>query len=102
MPRRRATNIRTMVLRTAETLVNGDRNAVYGPPTEDFDRTARLWTAYLDGRSTVQAHDVAALMILLKMSRISWQPDHDDSWIDIAGYAACGLECVEHEEADGE
>jgi hypothetical protein len=31
-------------------------------------------------------------MALLKLSRISWQPDNPDSWTDLAGYAACGYE----------
>jgi len=31
-------------------------------------------------------------MALLKLSRIAWQPNKTDSWIDLAGYAACGWE----------
>ncbi len=88
-------NARQQLLREAEALVTGDRNNAYGPPTQDFDRTAIMWTAYLDGRRILEAHDVAAMMILLKLSRISWDPTNRDSWVDIAGYAACGYECVE-------
>lgn len=83
----------TELLATADRLVNGDRNNTYGPPSQDFTRTAQLWTTYLDGRSTLEAHDVAVMMILLKVSRLACTPDHEDSWIDIAGYAACGWDC---------
>jgi len=34
----------------------------------------------------------------LKVSRLSWRPDNPDSWVDIAGYAACGFECMISEE----
>lgn len=83
-------NPRSETLTTAEQLINGDRNNHYGPPSQDFTRTARLWTTYLDGRTTVEAHDVAIMMILLKISRIRWSPEQHDHWIDIAGYTACG------------
>ena len=83
-------NPRTDTLTKAEQLINGDRNNQYGPPNQDFGRTASLWTTYLDGRTLIEAHDVAAMMILLKISRIRWSPENHDHWIDIAGYAACG------------
>lgn len=85
-------NPRHQLLNQALALINTDRNNQYGPPTQDFDRTAKLWTTYLDGKTELQPHDVAAMMCLLKLSRISWQPDKQDSWADLAGYAACGYE----------
>jgi len=89
-----ATNRRTELLREAETLVNGDRNNAYGPPDQDFQRTADLWTIYLNGRRIIEAHDVAIMMALLKISRLSWQANKKDSWIDLAGYAACGYDII--------
>lgn len=83
-------NPRTDTLNQAEQLINGDRNNQYGPPNQDFGRTAQLWTNYLSGRTHLEAHDVATMMILLKISRIRWSPENHDHWIDIAGYAACG------------
>jgi hypothetical protein len=83
-------NPRTEILQTAEQLVNGDRNNQHGDPTQDFTRTAQMWQAYLG--TPLKAHDVAAMMALLKLSRISWNPQNKDSWIDLAGYAACGWE----------
>jgi hypothetical protein len=87
-----ARNARTDVLATAEELVNGDRNVQYGDPRADFQRTAAMWSAYLG--CEVAAHDVAAMMALLKVSRIRWSPTKQDSWVDLAGYAACGWDCV--------
>lgn len=94
-------NARAECLTTAESLVNGDRNAQYGDPRQDFQRTANLWTTYLDGKSTVEPHDVAAMMSLLKLSRIRWSPEKFDSWVDLAGYAACGWDCARPDEGDG-
>lgn len=88
-------NARATVLLGAEELVNGDRNAQYGDPRQDFQRTATMWAAYLG--CDVEPHDVAALMALLKVSRIRWSPQKLDSWMDLAGYAACGWDCAEGE-----
>ena len=89
-----AMNRRSELLREAETLVNGDRNNAYGPPDQDFQRTADLWTIYLNGRRIIEAHDVAIMMALLKISRLSWEPTKRDSWVDLAGYAACGYDII--------
>jgi len=35
---------------------------------------------------------VYACMIAVKLSRLIETPDHEDSWIDICGYAALGGE----------
>lgn len=85
-------NPRASILFGAEELVNGSRNAQYGDPRQDFQRTATMWGAYLG--IEVQPHDVAALMALLKVSRIRWSPGKQDSWMDLAGYAACGWDCA--------
>ena len=95
-------NTRKQVLDTAEELVNGDRNVDYGDPISDFRTTADMWSAYLSRRLdmpvSLQPHDVAAMMMCLKISRISWVPDKADNWIDLAGYAACGWDCVDRED----
>jgi hypothetical protein len=83
-------NRRSECLRTAENLVNNDRNTQYDEPSADFLRTARMWSAYLG--IPVAMHDVAAMMALLKIARIRFAPERDDSWFDLAGYAACGFD----------
>lgn len=87
------TSARRRLLDEAATIVDGDRNAQYGDPRQDFARTATMWGAYLG--VDVAPHDVAALMACLKVSRIRWSPDKRDSWLDLAGYAACGWDCIE-------
>jgi hypothetical protein len=100
MPKQREfTTVRGEVLDEAKGLIEGDRNNSYGPPTRDFQRTAAMATAFgfqVDGLD-LQAHHVAIFMALLKLSRLNWTPDKRDSWVDIAGYAGCGYECVTEE-----
>ena len=86
-------NLRAELLRHAEQLVNNDRNTTYDDPTVDFARIAAFWSAYLG--LEVALHDVAALMALLKLARIQGNAGHYDSWVDLAGYAACGWDCVD-------
>lgn len=86
------------ILQEAERLTNGDRQAQYGPPDQDFRRTADMWTAIwrhklLPGES-FSTIDVAIAMILLKCSRQTHQQKRDN-WTDIAGYANCGQKCAE-------
>lgn len=83
-------SIRTEILRAAESMVSGQRQQDYGTPENNFARIAALWSAYTGYPYTPA--DVAAMMILLKVARIKTTPSHRDSWIDIAGYAACGGE----------
>lgn len=94
-------SVRTSILSEADHLVNGDRNVSYGDPTADFSRTAELWGTYLRGvaarQDVIGPADVAVMMILLKISRLAWSPDKRDSWVDIAGYAACGADCAEQQ-----
>lgn len=94
---------RTELLREAVRLINGDRNNDYGDPVDDFAMTAQLWQVYLrramEARSLEEVyldpHDVAVMMMLLKISRLSWTPAKRDHWLDIVGYAGCGWECIE-------
>ncbi len=78
------------VLSIAEELVSGDRGNSYGPPWEDFVRTAKAWRAIFGWE--VSPQQVASAMIILKLSRAQHSPKRDN-WIDIAGYAHCGDLC---------
>ena len=43
----------------------------------------------------IDATDVAMMMALLKIARIAGGAGTRDSFIDLAGYAACGGECAD-------
>jgi hypothetical protein len=94
------TPVRAATLDEAKRLICGDRNNQYGPPGKDFNRAAQALNSLgfgkesLDGDSLelLDDHDIATIMIVLKLSRIMWSAQKRDSWIDVAGYAACGAE----------
>jgi len=90
---------RPHLLRTAERLVTQDRNTTYDDPSVDFRRIAGLWQVYLG--IEIEPYDVGALMALLKIARIAGDPTHADSWVDLAGYAACGYDVSDAELEEG-
>lgn len=81
---------RADILDTAKGYVTKDRAADHGDMEDNFSTIAAFWSAYL--KAPVSAHDVAAMMGLLKIARLRSNPAHQDNWIDLAGYAACGGE----------
>lgn len=88
--------LREAVLDAARECVLLNRNTDYGPPERNFAVIARLWQVYMDsvGNRPFRPHDVAVMMILLKVSRIAESPGKMDHWTDTAGYAAAGFEAV--------
>lgn len=91
---------RADILHAAEKCVCGQREQDYGTPEDNFETIAVLWETYLRracvdeaGGVYIDATDVAAMMALLKIARIAAGGGKADSWIDLAGYAACGAEC---------
>jgi len=73
------------ILRTAGDLITGDRQRTYGSAKASHSTIAGMWSAYLG--VDVTEVDVAAMMVLLKVSR-SRSSDHSDNWVDVCGYAA--------------
>lgn len=91
---------RADILHAAEKCVCGQREQDYGTPEDNFKTIAGLWETYLRracvdeaGGVYIDANDVAMMMALLKIARIAAGGGKADSWIDLAGYAACGAEC---------
>ena len=91
---------RADILHAAEKCVCGQREQDYGTPEDNFETIAGLWETYLSracvdeaGGVYIDATDVAMMMALLKIARIAAGGGKADSWIDLAGYAACGAEC---------
>lgn len=66
---------------------NGHRQKDYGHPRGDFDTIAALWAPIL--KAEVTAELVALCMIALKMARLTSNPKHHDSLVDVIGYAIC-------------
>lgn len=81
---------RSKVLDTAKAAVTVDRAATHGGPEDTFTMIARLWSARLG--VSLRPDQVAIMLIDLKTARAWGNPGHDDNWIDMAGYAACGGE----------
>lgn len=81
------------ILSEAEALVNGQRQADYGDKLQNFSQIAMLWQGYLAMKlrpvCAITPEDVSMMMILVKMARLAKSPDHEDSLVDIAGYARC-------------
>ena len=85
------------ILQEAAAAVYGPRQSSYGHPRDNFRRTADLWNGYLTatGRDAdLGSLDVAHMMVLLKMARLVQSPDHRDSYVDMAGYAATAARVV--------
>lgn len=80
---------RAEILEQAAECVYRDREQDYGSPENNFALIAELWTIYKDTQFTPK--DVAMMMALLKIARIK-HSDKPDSFVDLAGYAACGGE----------
>ena len=84
------------VLDIAARITRGDRQAVYGPPEQDFKKTADMWTGLfqymLAEDAKFEPRHVAMALICMKMSR-EFHQRKKDNWVDIAGYARCGSLC---------
>jgi hypothetical protein len=72
------------VLEDANAIVYGRGEQEYGHPYDNFSHIAGMWTAYKGVEFTPE--DVAAFMILVKMSREQYYPQRDNN-VDMAGYA---------------
>ena len=81
---------RAETLDRAKQCVCGQRVNEYGSLEDNFQLIANLWSAYKNTEFT--ATDVAMMMALLKIARIKTGTATEDSFVDLAGYAACGAD----------
>lgn len=93
-------NGREQVLDEARVCVCGHRKDDYGSPEDSFGVIAKFWNIYLTGKPgradpRIDAQDVAMMMGLLKVARIATGTGTHDSFVDLAGYAACGGEIAD-------
>ena len=90
--------IRSKILKQAKKAVCTDRNHQYGGPEDSFKVIAGFWNIYLQARNTkkLKTFDVGNMMGLLKIARSATAGDNQkaDTFIDLAGYAACAAECA--------
>lgn len=89
--------LRQEALDKAATLVCADRNSHYGEPDANWERIASLLNAVLSHKlaAPLESHDIALINIVQKLARLQHDPTKGDSWIDIAGYAACAYEVAQ-------
>lgn len=87
--------MRAKLLDMAKEIVCNNRESQYGTPEDNFKVVADLWRAYLQGNTEVNEVDVAMMLGLLKVARIRTGVFKEDSFVDLAGYTACGYEIAE-------
>jgi hypothetical protein len=87
---------REIFLKEVTGIVTKDRNNVYGPPEDSFTVIGAYWDTYLKHSkvTTVDAADVAIMMTLMKIARLTFNKRHRDSAVDAAGYLACLQEAL--------
>tara|TARA_R110000824_G_scaffold281356_1_gene469657 strand:+ start:82 stop:429 length:348 start_codon:yes stop_codon:yes gene_type:complete len=73
-------------LEQAITLSSVERQIDYGDKVENHSNIAKMWSAYL--KVKIETHDVAILMILLKIARTKLGAVSKDTYIDMAAYSA--------------
>lgn len=93
---------RATCLKKADECVNGKREQDHGKAEDNFYDIGLLWGVYLRAAhpdlkmvmaiNTIDAKDVSMMMALLKIARIANETATEDSFVDLAGYAACGCE----------
>ena len=97
---------RSEILAAARTCVCGGREQDHGKLEDNFSTIGLMWGVYLRAAhhdlarilpiNGIDAKDVAVMMALLKIARIA-TGSSQDSYVDLAGYAACAGELAERE-----
>jgi hypothetical protein len=81
---------RKRILELAEQCICRDREYEYGKPESNLALIADFWNDYIGNRmeGKFDAEDVAIMMALLKIARITTGTFKADSYIDAVGYLA--------------
>ena len=91
------------LLEKANALIAGDREKDYGDKVHNHQNISKLWSSYKGIEIT--AHDVAIMMVLLKIARTKLGVVSEDTYIDMAAYGAIAGEIKfkePEEESEGE
>jgi len=93
------TSCRSKMLKEVIDIVDNKRNKEYGDPMDVIDKTAKMMALYLDApwreKNQFVALDVVAFNEIQKIVRKSFNPLHEDSYKDTAGYSSIGYEKVQ-------
>lgn len=98
---------RASILYSAMSCVCGSREETYEEPKDNFERIAKMWEAYMSGTCIelgadicISPQDVAIMMALVKIARISNGEFCVDNYIDLAGYGALAGEIAANMSAE--
>ena len=93
---------RGQILNKALDIINGDRLDTYGKPEDSFEIIGKYWTTYLQANglitgsgALISPQEVAEMMMLFKIARMSGQKPSIDNYVDLAGYAAIAADMVD-------
>ena len=76
-----------------------ERGENYGDVRQNHQRIAQMWSVVFGQEVTPE--QVVMAMTCMKIARLIETPDHEDSWVDICGYGACGAEVATGWDDDG-
>ena len=79
--------------------VIAERSAQYGDASSNMATIAQRWSATL-GRDVTPAQVVLCLLDL-KLARLAHDPTHEDSAVDVCGYAALLRDLAETSNSEG-
>ena len=95
--------MRGNILTKAHEIINGQRQDAHGNPEDSFSVIAKLWNIYIFNKNErlLNEEDVAVMMALMKIARITKGSAKSDSYIDCCGYMALAADIAkESEDAD--
>ena len=94
---------RDEVLDKAKELINGQRAKDYGDAYDNHSRIATGWNVIISGAMKSHGHvtpaHVTLMMDWVKSARLIETIDHEDSWVDKAGYSALGSEHTDRDKS---
>lgn len=99
------------VLDRAREITSGDRTKTHGDKLINHQHIAAMWSAWLTraysvtddtAPITLTAHDVAIMMILLKVARTLSGSFNLDDYVDAAGYAGVAAEVYSKDKRYGD
>ena len=79
--------------------VIADRSAQYGDAAGNMAAIAKRWSATLG--HTITATQVVLCLLDLKLARLAHDPTHEDSVVDVCGYATLLAEIAKTPEQEG-